>query len=32
MSDGRPKHDHMSIDESMVPSIWEIAAIMELLE
>ena len=32
MSDDRPNHDHMSIEEAMVSSMREIAAIMELLE
>ena len=32
MSDDRPKRDSMSIEEATVSNMWEIAAIVELLE
>jgi hypothetical protein len=32
MSDDRPKRDTMSIEESTISNMWEIAAIMEVLE
>jgi hypothetical protein len=32
MSDPRPKRDSMSIEEATVSNMWEIAAIVEVLE
>jgi hypothetical protein len=32
MNDDRPKRDSMSIEEATVSNMWEIAAIVELLE
>ena len=32
MSNGRPKRDSMSIEEATISNMWEIAAIVELLE
>jgi hypothetical protein len=32
MSDDRPKRDSMSIEEATISNMWEIAAIMEVLE
>lgn len=32
MSDQRPKRDSMSIEEATVSNMWEIAAIVEVLE
>ena len=32
MSDQRPKRDTMSIEEATVSNMWEIAAIVEVLE
>jgi hypothetical protein len=32
MSDQRPKREFMSIEEATVSNMWEIAAIVELLE
>ena len=32
MSDTRPKRDSMSIEEATVSNMWEIAAIVEVLE
>ena len=32
MNDDRPKRDSMSIEEATISNVWEIAAIVELLE
>jgi len=32
MSDDRPKRDSISIEEATISNMWEIAAIMEVLE
>ena len=32
MSDDRPKRDNMSLEEATVSNMWEIAAIMKMLE
>jgi hypothetical protein len=32
MSDQRPKRDTMSLEEATISNMWEIAAIVELLE
>ena len=32
MSDQLPKHENMSIEEATVSNLWEITAIVELLE